>query len=60
MTMLTITAWKKKLVWIAAAVAVVCVLGVLLLFISGGETQGTQGPQPDSLQKEVLQQPIRV
>jgi hypothetical protein len=60
MAMLTITAWKKKLIWTAAALAAVCVLGILLLFVLGGQTQETQGPQPDHLQEDVLQQPIRV
>jgi hypothetical protein len=62
MTMLTITAWKKKLVWVGLALAVACVLGILLLFVfgGGGQTQETQGPQPDQLEEDVLRQPIRV
>jgi hypothetical protein len=47
---------------VGLALVVACVLGILLLFVFGGDgqTQETQGPQPDHLQEDVLQQPIRV
>jgi hypothetical protein len=60
MTMLTITAWKKKLVWVAAILAAVGVLIVLLLFGFGSGAQEAQGPRPEDLQEDVLRQPMRV
>jgi hypothetical protein len=60
MAMLTITAWKKKLLWAGLALAVLCALGFLLLFGFGGRVRETQGPQPDDLQEDVLRQPMRV
>jgi predicted negative regulator of RcsB-dependent stress response len=58
--MLTITAWRKKLIWIAAILAVALLLFFLWISWDEHQVRETQGTPSDSLQEEVLKQPIRV
>jgi hypothetical protein len=60
MTVLTITAWRKKLAWIAAILAAALLLFFLWIFWDARQVEETQGTQPNSLQEEVFEQPIRV
>lgn len=60
MYIITITKWKRKLVALIVAIAVVITLGWGISTLVGSEESTVSAPADSDLQEDVLSQPVKV